>query len=147
MSLLGRMTNLRPPSVSEVFHARLLESSGGNPRQALFEWLACARPHPSREGRIVMEALPERTNDLLGPRPLSQRLLLALLAQHGSLTGSEIAEALAQPRADVQGDIHVLWAAGLLAPMREHDGQDGHWALCPTIAHPLLLELRALNMI
>jgi hypothetical protein len=42
----------------------------------------------------------------------------------------------------------------LLAPTREpaireqatHD-QDAHWALCPTIAHPLSLELRALNMI
>lgn len=143
-TLLGRLTSVRPPSVSEVFHARLLESSGGNPRQALFEWLACARPHPAREGRIVMDALPDRTCDLLGPRPLSQRLLLALLAQHGSLTDAEIVDALAQPRADVRGDIHVLWAAGLLAPMRE---QDGHWALCPTIAHPLALELRALNMI
>lgn len=143
-SLLGRLTSLRPPSVSEVFHARLLESSGGNPRQALFEWLACARPHSSQEGRIVLEALPDRTGELLGPRPLSQRLLLALLAQHGSLTDGEIVEALAQPSADVRGDIHVLWAAGLLAPMR---GQDGHWALCPTIAHPLSLELRALNMI
>jgi hypothetical protein len=159
ISLLGRLTAVRPPSVSEVFHARLLESSGGNPRQALFEWLACARPHPSREGRIVMEALPDRTRELLGPRPLSQRLVLALLAQHGSLTSNEIVEALAQPRADVQGDIHVLWAAGLLAPMREQAGreqavrehasreQDGHWGLCPTIAHPLSLELRALNMI
>jgi hypothetical protein len=147
VSLLGRLTSLRPPSVSEVFHARLLESSGGNPRQALFAWLACARPHPSREGRIVMDELPDRTRELLGPRPLSQRLLLALLAQHGSLTASEIVEALAQPRADVQGDIHVLWAAGLLAPMREQDEPDRHWALCPTIAHPLSLELRALNMI
>lgn len=147
VSLLGRLTSVRPPSVSEVFHARLLESSGGNPRQALFAWLASARPHPSREGRIVMDALPDRTRELLGPRPLSQRLLLALLAQHGSLTGTEIVEALAQPRADVQGDIHVLWAAGLLAPMREQDGADRHWALCPTIAHPLSLELRALNMI
>jgi hypothetical protein len=154
ISLLGRLTHMRPPSVSEVFHARLLETSGGNPRQALFEWLACARPHASREGRIVIDALPDGTRELLGPRPLSQRLLLALLAQHGSLTGNEIVEALAQPRADVQGDIHVLWAAGLLAPTREqaareqaaHD-QDAHWALCPTIAHPLSLELRALNMI
>jgi hypothetical protein len=143
-SLLGRLTSLRPPSTSEVFHARLLASSGGNPRQALFSWLACARRHPTREGRVVMNPLPERTRELLGPRPLSQQLLLALLAQHGSLTSSEIVEALAQPRAEVQGDIHVLWAAGLVTPARDHEG---HWALCPTIAHPLLLELRTLNMI
>jgi hypothetical protein len=143
-SLLGRLTTLRPPSVSEVFHARLLELSGGNPRQALFAWLACARRHPTREGRVVMEPLPARTRELLGPRPLSQRLVLALLAQHGSLTSGELAEALGQPRADVLGDLHVLWAAGLLAPTPE---PDGHWALRPTIAHPLLLELRALNMI
>jgi hypothetical protein len=143
-SMLGRLTSLRPPSDSQVFHARLLESSGGNPRQALFAWLACAHRHPKREGRVVMQPLPARTRELLGTRPLSQRLVLALLAQHGSLTSSEIVEALAQPRADVQGDLHVLWAAGLLVPMRE---QDGHWALCPTIAHPLALELRALNMI
>jgi hypothetical protein len=150
VSLLGRLTSVRPSSVSEVFHARLLETSGGNPRQALFEWLACARPHPSREGRIVLDELPDRTRELLGPRPLSQRLVLALLAQHGSLTSTEIVEALAQPRADVEGDVHVLWAAGLLTPMREQDEPDGanrHWALCPTIAHPLSLELRALNMI
>jgi hypothetical protein len=143
-SLLGRLTSLRPPSLSESFHARLLEASSGNPRQALFAWLACARRHPSREGRVVMHPLPSRTRELLGPRPLSQQLLLALLAQHGSLTSDEIVDALAQPRPEVQGDIHVLWAAGLLMPAREHQG---HWALCPTIAHPLLRELRALNMI
>lgn len=147
VSLLGRLTSIRPSSVSEVFHARLLESSGGNPRQALFEWLACARSHPTREDRIVLAGLPDRTRELLGPRPLSQRLVLALLAQHGSLTSIEIVQALAQPRADVEGDIHVLWAAGLLTPMREQDEPDRHWALCPTIAHPLALELRALNMI
>ncbi|MFV8754866.1 hypothetical protein ACNOYE_30330 [Nannocystaceae bacterium ST9] len=135
---------MRSRSPSEVFHERLCRLTGGNPRQAMYTWLACARPHEQDEGRIVVAPLPGRSVELLGALSLAQRLILALLAQHGSLTSGELVAALSASRASVEGDLKVLWAKGLLAPSRE---RVRHWTLRPTIAHPLLMELRASNMI
>jgi hypothetical protein len=142
--MLDRLTRLRAPSASEIFHQRLRRSTGGNPRQALYTWLECARPDPRRDGRIVVEVPPSGARERLAPLPLPQRLILALLAQHGSLTGSELVTALAASNDEVEGDLGALWAKGLLIPSREHEQ---HWTLPPTIAHPLVMELRSINML
>jgi hypothetical protein len=131
-------------SPSDAFIARLLRLSGGNPRQALYYWLASARPHPQQEGRIVVHPLPSIAVDLLPPLTLAQRLVLAQLAQHGSLGRDELQAALAAAADDVDGDLKVLWVRGYVAPSRE---LSRHWMLRPTIAHPLLMELRGANMI
>lgn len=145
---LDRLTQpwlgLRAHTPSDLFHERLARLSGGNPRQAMYTWLACARPDAQREGRVRMSPLPARSVELLAELGLEQRLVLALLAQHGSLTSAELVEALAGSRESVEGDLAVLWAKGLVARSREHAR---HWTLRPTIAHPLLVELRSLNMI
>lgn len=135
---------LRARAPGEVFHERLAGLSGGNPRHAMYTWLACARPHPQHEGAVQMAALPAQGVELLGPLSLEQRLLLALLAQHGSLTSAELVVALSASRESIEGDLEVLWAKGLLVPSRE---LHRHWTLRPTIAHPLLMELRSVNMI
>jgi hypothetical protein len=131
-------------SPSDGFITRLLRLTGGNPRQALYYWLASSRPHPQQEGRIVVQPLPAITVDLLLPLTLGQRLILAQLAQHGSLGRDELQSVLAAAADDVEGDLKVLWVRGYVAPSRE---LSRHWMLRPTIAHPLLLELRAANMI
>jgi hypothetical protein len=142
--MLDRLTRLRAASASEIFHQRLRRLTGGNPRQALYTWLEYARVDPRREGRIVVEVPPSGARERLAPLPLPQRLILALLAQHGSLTGSELATALAASTDEVEGDLGALWAKGLLIPSREHEQ---HWTLPPTIAHPLVMELRSINML
>lgn len=135
---------LRSRSPSEIFDERLRRLTGGNPRQALYTWLAQAHPHGQREGRIVVDPLPATPIEVLGALSIAQRLILALLAQHGSLSRGELVKALSASRASVEGDLEVLWARGLLAPSRE---AARHWTLQPTIAHPLLMELRSINMI
>ncbi len=148
MHLLDRVshpiTSFRARAPSDTFHARLWRLTSGNPRQAMYYWLARARLHPEREGRIVMAPLPAAAIDLLPSLPLSQRLILALLAQHGSLTSDELVAALSGSHESVAGDLKVLWASGYLVPSRE---LQHHWTLRPTIAHPLLMELRSSNMI
>jgi hypothetical protein len=135
---------LRSRSPSEIFDERLERLSGGNPRQAMYLWLAHAHPHDQREGRIVVDPLPTTPVELLEPLSLSQRLILAQLAQHGSLTSGELVTAVLASPTGVEGDVEVLWAKGLVAPSRE---ATRHWTLQPTIAHPLLMELRSINMI
>lgn len=142
--MLDRLTRLRAPSVSETFHQQLQRVTGGNPRQALYTWLACARPDPRREGRIVVAAPRSDASERLASVPLEQQLILALLAQHGSLSDSELVTALARPGFAVEGDRGALQARGLLIPSREHEQ---HWTLPPTLAHPLVMELRSINMI
>lgn len=141
--LLDRLARLRAPSISEIFHRQLQRITGGNPRQALYTWLACARPDPRREGRIVVET-PRTASERLPAVALEQRLILALLAQHGSLSGTELVTALAVPNRAVEGDLGALRARGLLIPSREHEQ---HWTLPPTLAHPLVMELRSVNLI
>ncbi len=135
---------LRSRTPSEIFHERLWRLSGGNPRQAMYTWLARVRSHEQSEGRIVVAPLPPTPLELLNSLSLPQRLILALLAQHGSLTSAELVSALSAARASVEGDLKVLWAKGMLAPSRE---LVRHWTLRPTISHPLLMELRSANMI
>jgi hypothetical protein len=139
---LAELRAARTPS--EAFFERLARLTGGNPRQALFCWLACAGVHPQREDRILVRGLPTSTTDLLGRVGLSQRLILALLAQYASLGDDELRSLLAATIDGVDGDLQVLRARGLVMPSREHEG---HFTLHPTIAHALVLELRAANMI
>jgi hypothetical protein len=139
---LGQLRAARTPG--DAFFERLARLTGGNPRQALFCWLACAGVHPQREDSILVRALPTSTSDLLGRVGLSQRLILALLAQYASLGDDEL-RALLSPTVDgVEGDLQVLRARGLVLPSREHEG---HFTLHPNIAHALVMELRAANMI
>jgi hypothetical protein len=142
--ILDRLTRLRTPSASELFYGGLLHKSGGNPRQALYTWLECARLNPRHPGRIVVEPPPNGAGQWLPSLPLTQRLILAVLAQHGSLTCGELATALATASRVVEGELGALWAEGLLLPSREHEQ---HWTLAPMLAHPLVMELRSNNMI
>jgi hypothetical protein len=131
-------------SPDDAFIARLAALTGGNPRQALYYWLASVHRHAQQEGRLLVHPLPAITVPLLPELSLSQRLLLALLAQHGSLGRDELQVALAAPADDVDGELKVLRVRGYVSPSHE---RSHHWMLRPTIAHPLLLELRAANMI
>jgi biotin operon repressor len=131
-------------AASDTFFGRLHRLTQGNPRQAMLYWLASLRPHPQREGRIVVAPMPEATVGLLLTLSVAQRLALGLLAQHATLSSEDLAEALACSRDVVESDLQTLWAKGYLSPSRE---QDGHWGLHPTMAHPLLMELRSVNMI
>ena len=102
------------------------------------------RRHAQQEGRLLVQPLPPISVELLPSLTLAQRLVLALLAQHGSLGREELQAVLAAAADDVEGDLKVLWVRGYVAPSREQSRQ---WTLRPTIAHPLLMELRAANMI
>jgi hypothetical protein len=144
VTLLDRVRDPVASFPDDAFMARLHALTGGNPRQALYYWLASVRRHAQQEGRLVVQPLPAITTELLPPLTLEQRLLLALLAQHGSLGPEELQAVLAAAADDVEGDLKVLWVRGYVAPSRE---RSRHWMLRPTIAHPLLLELRAANMI
>lgn len=131
-------------SPDDAFMTRLGRMTGGNPRQALYYWLASTQRHAQQDGRLVVRPLPAITVELLPPLTLAQRLVLALLAQHGSLARAELQAVLAATADDVEGDLKVLWVRGYVAKSRE---LSHHWMLRPTIAHPLLMELRAANMI
>jgi len=131
-------------SPDDAFMSRLASVTGGNPRQALYYWLASVRRHAQQDGRLLVHPLPAITLELLPPLTLAQRLVLALLAQHGSLAREELQDVLAAAADDVEGDLKVLWVLGYVAPSRE---QSRHFTLRPTVAHPLLMELRAANMI
>jgi hypothetical protein len=138
---VGALRAARSPV--RAFFARLARLAGGNPRQALYYWLACASPHPRREGRLLIGALPEASH-LLPSIGLSQRLILALLAQYGSLADAELSSILAATVDGTDGDIQVLCARRLVTPSREHER---HYTLQSTAAHALVMELRAANMI
>jgi hypothetical protein len=138
---IGAIQARRSPG--DAFFVRLWALAGGNPRQALYYWLASAQPHPRREGRLLIGAVPA-TAELLPSIVLSQRLILALLAQYGSLADAELRSILGATIEGTEGDLQVLCARGLVAPSREHDR---HFTLQATAAHPLIMELRAANMI
>jgi hypothetical protein len=138
---IGTLRATRHPN--DAFFARLWALAGGNPRQALYYWLASARPHPRKDGNIFIDALPSNS-DLLPSIGLSQRLILALLAQYGSLADAELRSILAATIEGTEGDLQVLCARRLVAASREHER---HFTLQPTAAHPLVMELRAANMI
>jgi hypothetical protein len=138
---IGALRAARSPSAA--FFERLWTLAAGNPRQALYSWLASARPHPRREGCVLMGRLPA-VRELLPEMGLSQRLILALLAQYGSLTEADLRSILSATTEGAEGDLQVLCAHGLVAPSRDHDR---HFALQSTAAHPLVVELRAANMI
>ncbi len=129
---------------SDTFYGRLWTLAGGNPRQAMYYWLAHARRHLQQEGQIVVDPLPARAFELLPALPLSQRLVLALLAQHDSLDKDDLVAALSLPSHSIDGDLRVLCARKYVTPSSE---LDRHWTLRRTLAHPLILELRSLNMI
>jgi hypothetical protein len=124
-----------------AFFARLAGSAAGNPRQALYYWLS--RTRLDAEGHaIVAECLPPHHGPLLARLELVQRLVLAALAQSGSLTLEELAMTLRGHDQTLASELQLLQTLGLVVP---RDGT--HWSLGPVYAHPVTLELRALNMI
>jgi len=73
---------------------------------------------------------------------LSQRILLALLVQHGSLASEELAAITLESPGTTESDLHVLRARGLVVV------RDAlQWTAGPVVAHPLTLELRAENLV
>ena len=124
-----------------AYFARLAALSHGNPRQALYYWQSSL--HTKAAGQpIHVRALPPAHRPLLEQVALSQRILLALLVQHGSLSVDELASITLESVGTTEGDLHVLRARGF-AMSREA----GQWTLGPVVAHPLTLELRAQNLI
>ena len=138
---IGTLRATRHPN--DAFFARLSAMAGGNARQALYYWLASARPHPRKDGHLFIDALPTNS-DLLPSIGMSQRLILALLAQYGSLADAELRSLLAATVEGTEGDLQVLCARRLVAASREHER---HFTLQATAAHPLVMELRGANMI
>jgi len=128
----------------DVFVTRLSRLTGGNPRQALYLWLASAAVHAQHEGKIVMRSLPASSTDLLARIRLSQRLVLALLAQYSVLSEAELRALLTATPAGVAGDLQVLRSRGLVSTSGD---AELHYSLHPTLAHPVIIELRASNML
>jgi hypothetical protein len=126
-----------------AYFERLAALTGGNPRQALYYWLATATLAAARD-RIVVQPLPERAAPLLAGIPIGQLMALALIAQYGSLTVEELAEALGGTADRATSDLRALCSVGWVA---RAPGVHEHWTLSPVAAHPLTLELRDHNMV
>lgn len=124
------------------FH-RLVELTGGNPRQALYYWQRTAMLDLSHD-RVVVQPLPERAAPLLSGIPIGQLMALALIAQYGSLTVEDLAEALGGSADRATSDLRALCSIGWVA---RASGMHDHWTLAPVAAHPLTLELRDHNMV
>jgi hypothetical protein len=138
---LASMRARRDPE-SAYFH-RLAELSGGNPRQALYYWLRTV-VLDSAHDRVVVQPLPERAVPLLAGIPIGQLMALALIAQYGSLTVEDLAEALGGTSDRATSDLRALCSVGWVARAA---GVHDHWTLAPVAAHPLTLELRDHNMV
>jgi hypothetical protein len=126
-----------------AYFARLAELTAGNPRQALYYWQRTATLDAARE-RIEVAALPDRPAPLAATMPLGQRMILALLAQHGSLAVDELAAAIGIAPDSALSELRFLQANGWIT---RGAGTREHWTLSPIAAHPLTLELRSHNMV
>jgi hypothetical protein len=126
-----------------AYFERLAELTQGNPRQALYYWLRTAVLDTVRD-RVVVRPLPQRALPLCVGIPIGQMMALALIAQYGSLSVEDLAEALGGPVDRALSDLRSLQAVGWVA---RASGEHDHWTLSPVAAHPLTLELREHNMV
>jgi hypothetical protein len=138
---LASMRARRDPE--SAYFERLGTLTGGNPRQALYYWLRTVMLDAERD-RVVVQPLPERASPLLSGIPIGQRMALALIAQYGSLTVEDLAEALGGTADRATSDLRALCSVGWVA---RAPGIHEHWSLSPVSAHPLTLELREHNMV
>ncbi|HWB76062.1 MAG TPA: hypothetical protein VG755_13930, partial [Nannocystaceae bacterium] len=126
-----------------AYFARLAALTDGNPRQALYFWQRTAMLDAARD-RVLVAALPDRPAPLSAKLPVGQRLILALLAQHGSLAVDEVAAAIGVAPDSALSELRFLQASGWIA---RGAGVREHWTLAPVAAHPITLELRSGNMV
>ncbi len=149
---LRRLERLKRPVVGsrvreiprEVFFERLEQLSGGNPRAALLYWLKALRLDPVDESRILVEPLGDREVGLMGPLPLRQRLILAQLCVHRTMSGAELASVLGEPERVVRRALRHLLRMGFVAEVP--DSQDEYCVRSMASAR-VERDLNRLNMV
>ena len=132
------------PDPGEEWFEQLGRMTAGNLQQALQYWQIAARVDPQTGTDIVVRPLPRRRGGALAQLSLSQRLVLATLAQHGARTEAQILETLRLLGPGAAPEIDDLRRRKLV---EASPAGDGYLQLRPAAVGPVTLDLRWRNML
>ncbi|RAL25063.1 hypothetical protein DL240_02285 [Lujinxingia litoralis] len=131
-------------SARREFFEALAEHSRHNPEAALLRWLRAVRPDPLNDARVLVCPFDVRRLDVLQERPLSQRLLLAALLTHGSLSVPQAHRVLGRSVDGLRVELEALRREGFVETLL--DRPDELRLRAPACA-PVAAELRGQNLI
>jgi Kef-type K+ transport system membrane component KefB len=92
----------------EVYFDRLQRISYGNPKLALLNWLESADVSSGKDKRIQINPIEELTGSFTHNLSLEQRIILATLIQHSSLTFEQMQDILERPKNELKPDLNYL---------------------------------------
>ncbi len=148
---LNRLQRLRRPFLGKTvrqppgeFFERLTRRTHGNPHLALLYWLRAVELDPQDDSSIHVMPLEYVEFNLLDELSLTKKLILALLAQHGSLTPHQLHTMLREPIEITLTELDHLKRLGFVEILAETLENYRLRALAaPLVAH----ELRRNNLI
>ena len=132
------------PDPGEEWFEQFGRMTAGNLQQALQYWQIAARIDPQRSTDIIVRPLPRQRGAALADLRLAQRLVLATLVQHGSLTEVQILETLRLLGEGAAPEIDDLRRRKLVEPCPDNPG---HLHIRSAAVGPVTLDLRRRNML
>lgn len=132
------------PDPGEEWFEQFGRMTAGNLQQALQYWQIAARIDPQTGTDIIVRPLPRRRGGALTQLSLSQRLVLASLAQHGALTEAQILATLRLLGHGAAPEIDDLLRRKLVEPCPH---AEDHLQLRGAAVGPVTLDLRWRNML
>ncbi|MBA2661703.1 MAG: cation:proton antiporter [Bradymonadaceae bacterium] len=123
---LGRLQRLRRPFLGTTvrqppseFFELLTEQCHGNPHLALLYWLRAIALDPLDDMRISVMALHAQNLHLIDELSLIKKLILALLAQHGSLTPLQLHQVIHHSLDEIHVELEHLARLGFVEILAE----------------------------
>lgn len=108
-----------PEVVQREFFEALAAHSRHNPRAALLWWLRAVHPDPADDSRILVAPLRGAPHPVLDGLSLEQRLLLAALVVHGSLSPLQTHSILGLSLEQTRAELAALRRRGLLEALAD----------------------------
>ncbi len=103
-----------PQAAGRQYFDWLAQRSGGNPRVVLQAWLRSVEPNPVVDSALLARSEQQPTLDLLGPLEDIERLLLAMLSLHYSLSPKDAAQILRVSDQEVRRRLRSLERLGFV---------------------------------
>lgn len=123
---LNRLQRLRRPFLGKTvrqppgeFFEQLTRRTHGNPHLALLYWLRAVELDPQDDASIHVMPLESVDFNLLDELSLTKKLILALLAQHGSLTPQQLQQMLREPLDVILTELDHLKRLGFVEILAE----------------------------
>ena len=100
-----------------AYFERLGRLSGGNPMLALLYWLESVRPDPEDDTLFRVDPLPRRELPMSAALSLRQKLLIATVVQHSTVSTQRAATVVNAEQSEVQVELNHLERLGFVETM------------------------------